>query len=102
MTEELCLFCNGTDRSYKHDPGKEFICGSCVQLMLMADQGDRKRAHTKAVIFGYPRKARAIESFLEEEETYGKTKRAESNLVRKRAVRKIRPTRYQSRTMQAA
>ena len=89
----FCLFCNEPENNYKPDPDKEFICGRCVQLMLMADQDELRRAHTKAVILGYPRKAGAIESFLEEVQIYGKTNRSKSNLARKRPVRPPRPSR---------
>ena len=68
-TKELialyCLFCNGQERNYKPEADKDFICGSCVQLFLRADSEDLKRAHAKALSKGYPNKARAIESFLE-------------------------------------
>jgi len=60
----LCLFCNGPDRSYKPAPDKDFICGSCVQLLLRADQDDLSRAHKEALDKEYINKARAIESFL--------------------------------------
>ena len=93
----FCLFCNEPEKNYKPDSGIEFICGKCVQSFLMADQDALKRAHAKAIELVCPRKAKAIESFLKEEETYGKTKRPKPNLARKRAVRKIRPTRNQSR-----
>ena len=48
----LCLFCNEPERSYKPDSGIEFICGSYVQLFLMSDQDELKRAHAKAIELG--------------------------------------------------
>jgi hypothetical protein len=64
-----CLFCNGKEKNYRPVAGIDFICGSCVQLLLGADQDDLKRAHAKAVKKGYTNKARAIESFIIPEET---------------------------------
>ncbi len=112
----LCLFCNEPEKSYKFDPDKEFTCGKCTQIFLDADKKDLNRAYQKCldkieywtsivkdtpaakdILEYFQRKQKAIEFFLKEEETYGKTKRSKSNLARKRAVRKIRPSRNQSR-----
>ena len=60
----FCLFCNGKEKNYRPVAGIDFICGSCAQLLLGADQDDLKRAHAKAIKKGYLSKARAIESFL--------------------------------------
>jgi hypothetical protein len=94
---EVCLFCNETDKSYKADPDVYFICGTCVQLLLQADQNDLKKAHFKAIEKGYPGKAKAIESFLHEDEYYGKTKKSKRNMERKRSLRKVRPSRHKVR-----
>jgi hypothetical protein len=64
MNTGLCLFCN--EPAQKADI--DYICGSCVQLLLNADQTDLKQAHAKAIEKKYPDKARAIESFLIPEE----------------------------------
>jgi len=61
-----CLFCFGQEKNYKPDPNIDFICSSCVQLLLNADQTDLRRAYLKAIEKGFTNKARAIESFLEE------------------------------------
>ena len=61
---EVCLFCNEPEKNYKPDPDVDFICGSCVQLLLRADQEDLKKAHAKAIEKGYLNKASAIETFL--------------------------------------
>ena len=63
-----CLFCDGQEKNYMPMAGIDFICGSCVQLLLGAEQDDLKRAHAKAISKGYTNKARAIESFLEDKE----------------------------------
>jgi hypothetical protein len=98
MTEALCLFCNGKEPNYKPGPGIDFICSRCVQLLLGADQNDLKKAHVKAIEKGYPDKAKSIESLLDEGEYYGKTKKSERNLERKRPLRKVRPSRHKVRT----
>jgi hypothetical protein len=70
----LCLFCNEPDRSYKPEPDKDFICGSCVQLLLRADQDDLKRAYAKAIDMEYKRKAEALKLFLHDGENYEQRK----------------------------
>ena len=97
MNTELCLFCNRQEPNYKPGSDVNFICSYCVQLLLEADQGDLKKAHTKAIEKGYLRKAKAIESFLYEEEYYEKTKKSERNMARKRSLRKVRPSRHKIR-----
>ena len=72
LSSEVCLFCNKTEKNYKPDPDVDFICGTCVQLLLRADQEDLKKAHKKALDEGDPRKASAIETFLIPEDVDGK------------------------------
>ena len=94
-----CLFCCDADTDDKQEPGKDFICSLCVQMLLAADQEDLKRAHGKAIERGYDRKAKSIESFLIEGEVTNerKTKKLKRNMGRKRPVRAVRPTRNQLR-----
>ncbi len=63
---EACLFC--CQLEYKTDA--DYIYGSCVQLLINADQVDLKRAYNKAIEKGYSNKARAIESFLIPKENF--------------------------------
>ncbi len=93
-----CLFCNGQEPNYKPGSDVDFICGSCVQLWLGADQDDLRKAHAKAIEKGYPRKAKAIESFLHESKYYGKTEKSKRNLARERPLRTVRPSRHEIRT----
>ena len=92
-----CLFCSGQGPNYKLGPNVDFICSSCVQQLLSASQEDLKRAYTKAIEKGYQNKAKAIESFLDEERHYGKTENSKRNMERKRPVRKVRPSRHKVR-----
>ena len=93
-----CLFCGFPEPGYRPDLDKEFICSRCVQILLSADQEDLNRAYRKALEKGYPKKARAIQSFLISEETNAReTKIAKRNLVRKRSMRTLRYTRDQLR-----
>ena len=95
---ETCLFCNGTEKNYKPGPDVEFICGTCVQLLLRADKEDLKRAYKKALDLGYSRKARAIETFLTEEKTIDrKTKKSKRDMERERPLRTVRPARHKVR-----
>ena len=94
-----CLFCGLPENGYRPDAGKEFICSKCVQHFLSADQAELMRAYNKAIVKGYSNKARAIESFLIPEKiNVRETKQARRNLVRKRHMRTVRPSRNQLRT----
>ena len=98
MSAGACLFCNRFE--YKSDC--DYICGSCVQILLSVDQAELKRAHEKAVDKGYGNKARAIESFLIPEETnVRKTKKSKRGAVRKKSLRMARPSRDKLRAQQA-
>jgi hypothetical protein len=86
----LCLLCN--EPTYRANV--DYICGSCVQLLLEAEQADLKRAHNRATEKGYRNKTKAIQSFLIPEEiNVRETKKHKRNMGRKRPVRTIRPSR---------
>ena len=89
---ETCLLCS----EFKHKTGNDFICSSCVSLLLAAGQGDLQNAHAKAVEKGFKDKASAIGMFLEEGD-YGETEKPRSNLVRGRPMRKARVVDRQER-----
>ena len=57
---EPCLLCGKSE--YKTD--NDYICSSCVHVMLDANQEDLKRAYNNAIEKSYMNKATAIESFL--------------------------------------
>lgn len=69
---ETCLFCNKPEKSYRPGPDIEFICGTCVQSLLHADQEDLKRAYKKALDKGCLRNASALKTFLMPEDIDGK------------------------------
>ena len=72
---ELCLFCDRNTRNFKPYDNCLFICGTCVVLLVTADQEDLQKAYVKAVKKGLYRKSSAIESFLTDKEgNYGKEK----------------------------
>jgi hypothetical protein len=91
MTAVFCLFCNQEEPGYKSSANTDFICSSCVQALLGAEQLHLRCAHEKAVSKGYESKARAIESFLIPEGEDGKrpAKRNRKNLNRKGITRTI-------------
>jgi hypothetical protein len=98
MNSETCLFCNNSDKKYKPESDKYFICSRCVQLLLSADQRELSRAYNTAIEKGYSDKARAIGSFLMQEEiNVRETKKSKRNMVRKRPMRTVRPSRNQLR-----
>jgi hypothetical protein len=89
-----CLFCNGQELNYSPAPNMDFICSSCVQLLLSASQEDLKRAHAKALSLGYQNKARAIESFLipegKDEQRKPESKKRRRYTNRKRITKFVR------------
>jgi hypothetical protein len=91
----LCLFCGFPEAGYHPGSKMEFVCSCCVQILLSADQADLSRAYLKAVEMGYSSKVKAIESFLIPEESNAReTKISKRDLVRKRPMRAVRPSRY--------
>ena len=94
-----CLFCCDADTDDKPKTEKDLICPLCFQLLLSGSQEDLKRAHARAIKRGYERKAKAIESFLIEEEiTYEpKAQKPKRSVIRKKPMRVVRPTRNQIR-----
>lgn len=93
-----CLFCNGQEPKHKPGPGIDFICSRCVILLADADQDDLKRAHAKAIKKGNPGKARAIESFLiEDEYNVRETEKPKRDMERARPLPTVRPSRHQVR-----
>lgn len=68
---------------------KRIICSSCFQIILASTQEQIKRAYQKAIHAGLMDKAKALETFLEEEMIEnGETKKPSRNLGRIRALRK--------------
>ncbi len=93
-----CLFCNGQEPNYKPGPDVDFICSRCVILLADADQGDLRKAHAKAIEKEYPRKAKAIESFLiEDEYNVRETEKSKRDMERERPLRTVRPSRHEIR-----
>ena len=95
-----CLFCGYREKNHENESQKDLVCGTCVQLMLMARECDLKGAYDKATAKGYAKKARAIESFLTEKgySNDRKAKKFKRNMARKRPLRTIRPSRNRIRT----
>jgi len=92
----VCQFCGFPEPGYRPGADKEFICSTCVLLLVAADQPELKQAYDKALEKGCQNKATAIESFLIKEESNAReAKVSERNLVRKRTMRTVRPSRNQ-------
>ena len=98
-----CLFCNETEKNYKPDPHIDFTCGTCVQLLLRADQADIKKAHKKALDQGYLRKVSALESFIIPEDINAKrpTKSIKRDFNRERTAQPIRVKKRLSQPFEA-
>ena len=92
MTNELCLFCNSNENNYVPADNRKFLCSSCVNLLLGADQDDLKNAYAKASSMKNERMAEAINMFIE---------RNESNEQRNNG-RKLKRNNNRTRTIRTA
>ena len=90
MKSKLCLFCNRNG----HKTGADYICSTCVQLLLMTSQEVLKNSYSESVEKGFENKAWAIKSFLKKEIEYEQQKPKSKKRVRypnrKRIVRPVR------------
>lgn len=60
-----CLWCD-TDRDSKIiDKGKDYVCGSCVPMLMSYPQEALQKTYQKCLRMNYIRKATALETFLE-------------------------------------
>ena len=90
-----CLFCDRCEPG--HDSSCEYVCGSCVQLLLSME--DLNTAHKKATEKRCYHKAMAIEILMGMTGMQnGKAKKPKRNLERKRTLRTIRPCHNRIRT----
>ena len=64
MQPDVCLFCDSPDKGYIPAPGNDFVCGSCVQILLASDRDAREVLHVNALNTGRPNIAKAISLFL--------------------------------------
>ena len=63
---ETCLWCDTDKDGERVDKGKDYICGSCVQMLLSYPQDALNKTYHKCLRLNLTRKANAIETFLEE------------------------------------
>jgi len=95
----ICDFCGKeTDADKVEKSAKSYICSHCVQLLLNETQENLSKAYALAVEKGYHDKARAIQSFLEENINDRKTENTERDMVRAGFNQKIRPSHNRVRT----
>ena len=96
-----CLFCKDLRENTKPVLGMGLICSWCFHLLDSADQEYLKQLHIMSVEGGHTAKTRLIKNFLIIKnlgETHvRKTKKSKRNMVRKRSMRTVRPTRDQLR-----
>ena len=93
-----CLLCNAIEPNLNPNADTYYICSKCVQILLVADQEDLRKAYAQAIEKGYSNKARAIESFLIPEETNAReTKKPKRGIIRKKPMRVVRPSRNEIR-----
>ena len=77
---------------------KEIICSNCTQVLIATSQEKIKAAYQKALHASLLDKAKALETFLEEEIIEnGETKKPSRDMGRIRALRKIRPAGHKVR-----
>ncbi len=88
----ICLFCNMPEIQFTDD-AKSFVCSWCTQVLLSMPQEKLRAAYKLALEIDMPNKAKAIETFLEEEEQdVRKAKKSKRNFIREGPVRMVRPT----------
>lgn len=94
-----CLWCNGPEPCKHYKPGKDmdFVCSSCVQLLLGCSQDKLAELQKACLAKGYDQKVEALKSFIGELEHVPKTRKIRSGMVREGPVRPIRPARYEIR-----
>jgi len=69
MSEVVCLYCEKPEgRNYKPPKGVDYICSTCVQAFLSADQDYLKWVYDLAIKNSMANKAWALESFILPEE----------------------------------
>lgn len=60
-----CLWCESDKESGRVDAGKDFICSSCVAMLMSYPQDALQKTYQKCLRMKYDRKANALETFLE-------------------------------------
>jgi len=94
----MCSLCNTENDSEKVDKtAGGYICSHCVQLLFNETQENLSKAYVLAIEKGYQDKARAIQSFLEENADDRKTESTKRSMVGTRLSREARPSRYRVR-----
>jgi hypothetical protein len=97
----FCVLCKEKDKSFTPGADKDFICGSCVQKLLMVDQDDLRNAYKIAIKMNLKDKAWAIKTFLkdggEDEQRKPPVKKYERHSNRKRIVRPVRNKKIRSK-----
>jgi hypothetical protein len=74
------------------------ICSNCMQVLIASSQEKIKKAYQKAIDAGLMDKAKALETFLEEEIIdNGETKNPKRGFIRKGPMRLARPSRNEIR-----
>ena len=104
-----CILCSMPDQQYdltirKHIPVKHpkdvtgVICSNCMQILVASSQEKIKAAYQKAINASLFDKAKALETFLEQEVINDrKTRKDRPNMGGIRALRKIRPSHHKVR-----
>lgn len=71
-----CAWCGKVEKYSGHkDPSKDYICGSCVQLLLKFTQDELKQAYRLAISKGNSGKAAVLKMFIQHERIQDNEKR---------------------------
>lgn len=94
-----CLWCSNPEpcQHYKPDNDVDFVCSSCVQLLLGCNQDKLRELQRQCEAKGYDRKVEALKSFIGEEEYVPEARKTRPGVERKRPVCPVRPARYEVR-----
>jgi hypothetical protein len=96
-----CLFCRDLGNNTKPELGMGLTCSRCFHILNSADQEYIQQLYSMSIEEGNTGKAKLVRNFLIKKdagETHvRKTKKSKRNMVRKRSMRTVRPTRDQLR-----
>ena len=88
MNTESCLLCDKI-QDYPQADNTEYICGSCVQLLLITTKEEKIKRYNIAIDKGYGRRAKAVKKFIiKGEYEDGKQQCGSPRNIRKRIKRK--------------
>ena len=109
----ICLLCSLSETQFDINRGKRIdvkhpkdvtglVCSSCMQVLIASSQEKIRKAYQVALDKGMLDKARALETFLEEEEQNGETQKFDRGVDRAGTLRKTQSAYHRIRSEHTA